>query len=205
MWYPIKTSGFVRWWFPQYTWLGAKKSKPTVYLTFDDGPKPAITTWVLEQLANYQAKATFFCVGANVQKYPEVYQQVIDQGHKVGNHTFNHMNGWKASTSKYIDNVEQCAKVVNSKLFRPPYGRIWGKQAKILLDQGYDIVMWDIIAGDFDPKISGEKCLQNILKYCQDSSIIVLHDSTKAWERLEYVLPRLLDYCAKQGYSFSTL
>ena len=204
MYYPVRTPQWIQRWFPSYCWRIEPNEEKILYLTFDDGPIPTITPWVLEQLAIYNAQATFFCVGANVEKHPEIYRQVIEQGHLVGNHTFNHMNGWKASTKDYIKNVEACQKYVSSRFFRPPYGRLKPKQASLLKKQ-YTIVMWDVIAGDFDPSISSEQCWLNIKNNVSDGSILVLHDSKKAWKHLEYVLPKVLAHYASLGFTFARL
>jgi len=188
---------------PSYTWRVPTTEK-TLYLTFDDGPIPVVTPWVLETLRTYAAKATFFCVGDNVQKHPEVFQQVISEGHAVGNHTFNHLNGWKTDTNTYLENVAQCSRVFNSKLFRPPYGRLRPQQLKALKSE-YQIVMWDILSGDFSQKISGDTCLQQVMQYARPGSIVVLHDSLKAERNLRYVLPRVLEGLGGEGFRFEAL
>lgn len=204
MYYPVKTPQWIQRWFPSYYWKLPPQTTKTLYLTFDDGPIPVVTPWVLEQLAIYNAKATFFCVGANVEKHPNIYQQVQSAGHLTGNHTFNHMSGWKNSTQDYLDNVKACQNYVESRWFRPPYGRLKPKQAR-LLKQMYTIVMWDVIAGDFDPAISSEQCWLNIKRNVTDGSILVLHDSQKAWKHLQYVLPKTLEYYANLGFTFATI
>ena len=201
MWYPIKTPKIVKMLFPKLLCSFPETEQPAIYLSFDDGPIPEITPWVLEQLAQYNAKATFFCIGNNVAKNPDIYHQILEAGHSVGNHTFNHLNGWKTDTKTYVENTAACAELVKSRLFRPPYGRLRRKQRQ-LLQSDYQIVLWDVIAGDFDLKLTPEKCLNNILCFSKNGSIIVLHDSKKAWPRLEYVLPRLLKYYAEKGFEF---
>lgn len=204
MYYPVHTPKWIQWIFPNYRWRYPVTTEKVLYLTFDDGPIPVITPWVLDQLAQYDATATFFCVGANVQKHPAIYQQVIDAGHSIGNHTFNHLNGWKCSTKNYLENVAQCQEELQTKLFRPPYGKLkWG-QARQLKKQ-YKIVMWDVIAGDFDPTIDGATCWNNILQHTTNGSIIVLHDSKKAWDRLQYVLPILLEHYTRLGFKFEAV
>lgn len=188
---------------PSYTWRVPTTEK-ILYLTFDDGPIPVVTPWVLETLRTYAAKATFFCVGNNVQKYPEVFQQVISEGHAVGNHTFNHLNGWKTETNTYLENVAQCSQIFNSPLFRPPYGRLKRQQLKAL-KKDFSIVMWDVLSGDFSQKLSAEKCLQHVLKNARPGSIVVLHDSLKAERNLRWVLPRVLERYAGLGYAFEAL
>lgn len=201
--YLVKTPQFIQNLFPNYTWQVPTEEKE-VYLTFDDGPIPEVTPWVLEQLAAYQAKATFFCVGDNVRKHPKVFESVKAQGHTVGNHTFNHLNGWTTDNIPYFHNTRHGASITDSELFRPPYGRLKPKQAQFL-QRHYRIVMWDVLSGDFDPNISNEQCLQNVIRNVGPGSIVVFHDSLKAQEKLEYVLPKTLAYLAEAGYSFESL
>jgi peptidoglycan/xylan/chitin deacetylase (PgdA/CDA1 family) len=201
----VKAHWIIKKLFSNYVW-DIPNNENKVYLTFDDGPTPEITEWTLNQLKEYNAKATFFCIGDNVRKYPEIFQKVINEGHSIGNHTFNHLNGWKTSTSDYIENVklyetEHCKlNTEHCKLFRPPYGKIKPSQSKILRKFGYKIIMWDIIPYDFDYIISKEQCLENILKNVKSGSIIVFHDSKKAFTNLEYILPRTLEFLKKKGY-----
>lgn len=201
--YLVKTPQIIQNLFPNFTWK-IPAQEPVVYLTFDDGPIPRVTPWVLEQLAQFEAKATFFCVGDNIRKYAEVFQQVVDAGHSVGNHTFNHLNGWTTDNIPYFHNVRHCANQVNSVLFRPPYGRLKPKQAQFL-QRHYRIVMWDVLSGDFDPKITEEQCYSNVVGNAEPGSIIVFHDSLKAEETLKQVLPRVLQYFAEKGYRFGQL
>jgi peptidoglycan-N-acetylglucosamine deacetylase len=175
-----------------------------MYLTFDDGPIPEITPWVLETLKKFNAKATFFCVGDNVNKNPTVFQQVLADGHAIGNHTFSHINGWNSDNIPYFHDVRHCAKLVKSTLFRPPYGRLTPKQTQFLT-RHYDIVMWDVLSGDFDQDISKEDCLKNVVSAAKRGSIIVFHDSLKAAERMMYALPRVLEHFAAKGYRFEHL
>lgn len=188
---------------PSYIWRLPTADK-SLYLTFDDGPIPEVTPWVLETLRGYAAKATFFCVGDNVQKHPEVFQQVVSEGHAVGNHTFNHLNGWKTDTGVYLENVAQCGQVLSSNLFRPPYGRLKSQQMKAL-KKDFRIVMWDVLSGDFSPNLSAEQCLQHVLRHARPGSIVVLHDSLKAERNLKYVLPRVLEHFKAAGYRFEAL
>lgn len=191
--------------FSNYVW-DIPNSENKVYLTFDDGPTLEITEWTLNQLKEYNAKATFFCIGDNVRKFPKIFQKVINEGHSIGNHTFNHLNGWETSTSDYIENVKlyeiehNKLNTEHCKLFRPPYGKIKPSQSKILRKLGYKIMMWDIISYDFDAKISKEQCLENVLKNVKTGSIIAFHDSKKAFTNLEYALPRTLDFLKKKGF-----
>lgn len=205
MYYPVRIPMWFQKLFPNYQWrVETDKAKKKLYLTFDDGPIPEVTPWVLEQLRVYNAKATFFCVGGNVKKYPTIYQKIISAGHRVGNHTFNHLNGWSTSQKIYLENVAACKEQVDSILFRPPYGRLKMGQAKALQSK-YQIVLWDVLAGDFDPTISGEKCWKNVQKNASSGSIVVLHDSKKSLERLSYLLPKLLQYYHKEGFTFEVI
>ncbi|MEZ5059451.1 MAG: polysaccharide deacetylase family protein [Saprospiraceae bacterium] len=201
--YLVKTPQFIQSLFPNFSWKVPGDSK-TIYLTFDDGPIPHVTPWVLEQLAAYDAKATFFCVGDNIRKHPEVFNQVIEEGHAVGNHTYNHLNGWGTDNIHYFHNVRRCASLVKSDLFRPPYGRLLPSQAQFL-QRHYQVVMWDILSGDFDPKISPEQCLSNVINHAKEGSIVVLHDSIKAQEKLEFVLPKILEHFSAKGFKFEAL
>lgn len=198
--YLIKTPRFVQRLFPHLTWK-IKTEKKEIFLTFDDGPIPEVTPWVLELLSSYNAKGTFFCVGDNVTKHPHLYKDIINQGHSVGNHTFNHLNGWRSDYESYSGNVKRCANLVKSNLFRPPYGRLRPRLTAYLLKY-YKIVMWDVLSGDFDLKLAPEKCFKNIISHTRKGSIIVLHDSIKAERNLRYVLPRLLEYYHQKGFSF---
>lgn len=203
----VKTNRFFKTVFPNYIWEIPNHEKK-VYLTFDDGPIPEITEWTLAQLKKHNAKATFFCIGDNIQKYPEVFQKVIEHGHAIGNHTFNHLKGWETSLEDYIENTKKCSETMtspqlnteNQQLFRPPYGKIKPSQARSLRKLGYKIIMWDIISMDFDQNISPEKCLDNVLKNIESGSIIVFHDSVKAWKNLEYVLPKTLAFLNEKEF-----
>ncbi len=201
-----QSPSLLRWFYSDFVWK-IPTNEPVIYLTFDDGPIPEITDWVLEQLKMYEAKATFFCIGDNVVKNPEVMQRVVAAGHGVGNHTHNHLNGWKTTDDHfYYDNVQQCQQVmpVPTNLFRPPYGRIKLRQAKPLLPN-YKIVMWDVLTGDFERYLSPEHCLKKTLKYTKAGSIVVMHDSVKAWQNMSYVLPRMLAYFSERGFRFEAL
>jgi len=201
--YLVKTPKVIQGLFPNFTWKIPVNEK-ILFLTFDDGPIPEVTPWVLKQLKAYHAKATFFCVGDNVAKHREVLQQVIDEGHSIGNHTFNHMNGWNTDNIPYFHNIRHCAHLVKSNLFRPPYGKIRPRQAQFL-QRHYRIVMWDVLSGDFDPRISIDQCYNNVIQNASEGSIVVFHDSLKAIDKLRNVLPRVLKHYSDLGYSFEVL
>jgi peptidoglycan/xylan/chitin deacetylase (PgdA/CDA1 family) len=201
----IKTNRFIKYIFSNYVWNIPNVEKK-VYLTFDDGPTPEITEWVLEQLKTYNAKATFFCIGNNIVKHPEIFKRLLREDHAIGNHTQNHVKGWKTENNTYFEEVEKCDEVISkqtnidSKLFRPPYGKIKPSQSNYLRKLGYKIIMWDVLSADFDTTISKEKCLENVLKNVESGSIIVFHDSIKAFQNLEYTFPKTLEFLSKNGY-----
>ena len=180
-----------------------------VYLTFDDGPHPTITPWVLNELKQYGAKATFFCIGQNVVKFGNVYEQVLADGHGVGNHTFHHLNGWKTNSNTYVANVVKAAEVVPSTLFRPPYGKIKMAQARQLRHaingEPMKVIMWDVLSADFDGTISPAKCTENVLENVQPGSIVVFHDSEKAFPNLRLTLPEVLSSLKENGYRFEKI
>ncbi|HRB62272.1 MAG TPA: polysaccharide deacetylase family protein [Niabella sp.] len=202
--YLVKTPFWLKRIYHNYHWDFTKKDKK-LYLTFDDGPHPKVTTFVLEQLKRFDAKATFFCVGENVSLFPETFKQITDQGHAIGNHTYNHLNGWKTDTEVYLHNINKASTFISSSLFRPPYGRIRKEQGKALMSKGYQIIMWDVLSADFDQKLSPEKCLQNVIKNAVSGSIIVFHDSEKAFKNLYFALPKVLDYFSQKGFSFDAV
>ena len=178
-----------------------------IYLSFDDGPHPIATPFVLDELKKYNATATFFCIGKNVALYPEIYKRIIAEGHSVGNHTLNHLNGWKTKNETYIKNIQAASKHINSILFRPPYGKITFQQLKILshLQQPFKVIMWSVLSGDFDTKISNIKCLNNVIKNTGLGSIIVFHDSEKAFDKLSYSLPKILIYYKAKHFEFKKI
>ena len=200
-----KTNYLIKKIFPNYLW-DIPNNENKVYLTFDDGPTPEITIWTLEQLKKHNAKATFFCIGKNIEKNPEIFKKVTEQGHTIGNHTFNHLKGWKTSTKDYVDNSKLCQSFIShlpspiSLLFRPPYGKIKPSQSKVLRKLGYKIVMWDVLSEDYNRNISPEKCVENVLKNVQSGSIILFHDSVKAFPNLEYALPKTLEFLKEKGF-----
>jgi peptidoglycan-N-acetylglucosamine deacetylase len=201
--YFVKTPWLVKRFFSSYIW-SLPADDNAVYLTFDDGPHPEITPWVLAQLNEHDAQATFFCVGNNVQQYPEVYKKIVTAGHAVGNHTYHHLNGWKNDDKKYLADISKAAELIDSNFFRPPYGRIKNSQA-VKLSQALQreescIVMWDVLSADFDTSISPEQCLYNVLENVSAGSIIVFHDSEKAFNSLKYALPGTLKYLKQEGF-----
>ncbi len=201
----VKTHRTIKKIFSNYVW-DIPNTENNVYLTFDDGPTPEITQWTLNHLKNYNAKATFFCIGDNIRKHPEVFKELLKDGHSIGNHTFNHLNGWKTNTKEYIENTklfeEEYSKLTHEKctLFRPPYGKIKPSQSKILRKMNYKIILWDVLSVDFDAAITPEQCLENVLQNISAGSIIVFHDSVKAYSNLEYVLPRTLEFLKQKGF-----
>ncbi|MGY3055387.1 peptidoglycan/xylan/chitin deacetylase (PgdA/CDA1 family) [Pedobacter sp. UYEF25] len=234
--YLVKSPLFLKLYYPKLLWNKSRNEK-TIFLTFDDGPIPIVTPFVLKTLAAYQAKATFFCIGDNIQKNPKEFSEVFKSGHSIGNHTFNHLNGWKTDDETYLANVLRAQKLTQTNLFRPPYGRIAKSQIERLMVEGWKVegetaqsevgsrksevgdqshpftlnlpalnpIMWDVLSGDFDTNLSPEKCYQNVIKNTENGSIVVFHDSLKAFDRLQYALPRVLQYFTQKGYGFSSL
>ena len=206
--YFIKTPWWLKKIYSSYLWSVDTKEK-NVYLTFDDGPHAVATPFVLDQLKHYNAKATFFCIGKNVLAEPQIYRRILDEGHAVGNHTHHHLNGWKTENELYLADVNEAGKYIDSILFRPPYGRITSFQAKninvALKKNNVKIIMWDVISGDFDESLTGEQCLQNVILNATNGSIIVMHDSQKAFARLEFFLPLMLSFFYEKGYQLKTL
>ncbi|MBA9072945.1 peptidoglycan/xylan/chitin deacetylase (PgdA/CDA1 family) [Flavobacterium gossypii] len=209
----VKTNRLIKWLFPKYTW-DIPNNANKIYLTFDDGPTPEITEWVLKLLKEQDIKATFFCIGNNIEKYPDIFQKVLQDGHAIGNHTYNHLKGWKTAKEDYIENTKSCERIIKeqtkdsdrrSKLFRPPYGKIKFSQAKILRQLGYKIVMWDVISVDYDKNISPKKCLKNVTKNTTSGSVIVFHDSIKAFENLKFALPEAIRYLKNKGFVFDRI
>ncbi len=206
--YWVKTPRWLKRFYPaDMVWDMPHGDAPTVYLTFDDGPHPTITPWVVETLRKYGASATFFCVGNNVARYLDTYQLLLSNGHTTGNHTYNHLNGWKTNNDHYVKNIGQAAHHINSRLFRPPYGRIRLSQLRKLkkTNSRWTVYMWDILSGDFDKNLTPEQCLENVLTHLAPGSIVVFHDSEKAAERMQYALPRVLKYCSKNQWQVKAL
>jgi len=231
--YLVKSPLLLKWYYPSLLWNKSRKEK-VIYLTFDDGPIPNVTDFVLKTLKAFNAKATFFCIGDNISKYPEVFERVKNDGHAIGNHTFNHLKGWITDDETYVNNFLKCQELTQTNLFRPPYGRIKKSQIRKLVtsyqlsvnDNRFytqdrqqitdnrqhntdmtelQIVMWDTLSGDFDINLDPEQCCKNVIKHTRNGSIIVFHDSLKAFDRLEYALPRVLKYFADKGFVFSSL
>lgn len=206
----IKTNRITKILFSNYIWEIPNKSKK-VYLTFDDGPIPVVTEWVLDTLKKENIKATFFCIGDNIKKHPEIFKRIINEGHSIGNHTFNHLKGWETNTNVYLENFNLCEDEIlkklgkNTNLFRPPYGKIKFSQSNLIRKKGYKIIMWDIISFDFDANTSPEKCFSNVNENVASGSIIVFHDSLKAEKNLRYALPKTIEAIKKKGYIFDVI
>lgn len=191
---------FVRNIFPEALWR-MNPTERAVYLTFDDGPIPVITPWVVDLLGQYNIKATFFMVGDNIRKHPQEFMQVIEAGHKVGNHTFNHLKGLFTDTREYIENVEKADALIHSKLFRPPHGLL-RRSLYQTLSERYQFVMWDLVTRDYNSRLQGEDVLAIVKRYVRNGSIITFHDSLRSEKNLKYALPRSIDWLLEQGYSF---
>ncbi|GAA4289743.1 polysaccharide deacetylase family protein [Aestuariibaculum suncheonense] len=200
--------------FPNYVWDITTTDK-VIYLTFDDGPTPEITNWTLQTLRKHNAKATFFCIGNNIEKHPEIFQNILKEGHTIGNHTHNHLRGWKTSLQDYLENIKQAQTTIEEhklegipltiNLFRPPYGKLKPKQGKQLLSLGYKIIMWDIISFDWDKDIPEDVCLENVISKTKSGSIVVFHDSLKAAKNMQYALPKVLKHFTEKGYRFEAI
>ena len=191
--------------FPNTVWRIEDPVRKTVYLTFDDGPIPEVTPWVLDLLDKYAIKATFFCVGDNVRKHPGVYRRVIEKGHRVGNHTFHHLQGWQHTPTKFLENADRAKELIDSPLFRPPHGHMRMNQCKKLQDAGYRIIMWDVVTRDYSRFMSPEQVLENVKRYTRNGSVMVFHDSLKAEKNLRYALPRAIEWLLEEGYSFERI
>ena len=206
MLYLKKTPWILKTLYPERVW-NIKTGEKILYLTFDDGPHPEATLLVLEELKKYNAKATFFCVGKNVKENFPVYTRMISEGHKPGNHTFHHLNGWKTNDKIFLEDIAEAAKIIDSNLFRPPYGRITKFQSRAISGGKLHLktIMWDVLSGDFDPSVTGENCYLNVINNAERGSIIVFHDSAKALPTLKYALPRILEYYSGKEYQFKIL
>ena len=190
----------LRWLYPRALWRMDKNVK-AVYLTFDDGPIPGITPWVLDLLDKYQIKATFFLVGDNVRKHPEEFKMILERGHRVGNHTFNHIQGFKYLSYNYLANTNKADELIKSNLFRPPHGWMRWEQYMVLKNW-YTIVMWDLVTRDYSKRLNGPQVLEKVKKYVRNGSIITFHDSIKSEKNLKYALPRAIEWLQEQGYEF---
>jgi peptidoglycan/xylan/chitin deacetylase (PgdA/CDA1 family) len=190
--------------YPSFIWQMPSNEK-ALYLTFDDGPHPTITPVVLDLLADFNAKATFFCIGDRVKRYPDIMKRIVAEGHSIGNHTQHHVNGWNSSVSDYAEEVHQAALLIASKLFRPPYGRIKRKQAKLLENEGYKITMWTILSADYDHSLNKEECASRVTSNIDKGNIYLFHDSDKGEERMLYALPILLKQATAKGFLFKRI
>ena len=199
---PVRVPGILRRLFPEILWRMPSSEK--LYLTFDDGPTPVITGKVLDILAQNRAKATFFCIGRNAERHPELVQRILAEGHAIGNHTYSHLKGWYSKNPDYYADIRLCSQFVPSTLYRPAYGMITPAQIRHLQKQ-FKLVLWDVMSYDFDPNTSPEKCLSNVIRYTRPGSVIVFHDSVKASEKVLYALPRVLEEFGKKGYGFEKI
>lgn len=211
--YWIKTPFWLKRFYAGYTWDIPVAGKE-LFLTFDDGPHPVATPFVLDMLKSFGARATFFCIGKNVEAYPEIYRRILDEGHAVGNHTYQHLNGWKTSTDLYMADISKAARVISSSLFRPPYGRITRQQAgqlkQLLLQTGENskknrVIMWDVLSADFDIKLTADTCASHVIRHAVPGSVVVFHDSEKALPRLSGALPKVLKSFSERGFSFEKI
>lgn len=206
MFYFKKTPWLLKKIYPNCIW-NIKTDEKVLYLTFDDGPHPQATPFVLDQLKKFNAKATFFCIGKNVRENFEIYTQIIAEGHTPGNHTYNHLNGWKTKDKKYIEDIIAAAKIIDSNIFRPPYGRITPFQIKTIAGGNLKLktVMWDVLSGDFAPSISAENCYLNVINNSKEGSVIVFHDSQKSLNVVRETLPKVLKFYTEKGFQFKSL
>ena len=209
--YLVKTPNLIPMLYRNQVWSFSSKKK-NIYLTFDDGPTSEITEWVIDTLGQHMAKATFFCIGQNIEQHPDIFKRLIHEGHAIGNHTYDHLNGWKSSNNDYLNSILKTEKIINkllvskqSKLFRPPYGKIKRTQAKKLIENTYDIIMWSVLSADFDNSIDEVECLNNVIKNTENGNIIVFHDSAKSFDKLKFVLPKVLEHFSNIGYCFKTI
>lgn len=211
---PVKTPLVAKKMFPNYVWDIPTNDK-VLYLTFDDGPTPEITNWTLNTLKEYNAKATFFCIGNNIEKHPEIFQNILNEGHAIGNHTNNHIKGWKTKAKDYLENTLEAENIITNQIqdsefrvqnfFRPPYGQITPKQGNKLLELNYKIIMWDVLSFDWDKDVSKETCLKNVTSNATNGSIVVFHDSIKASKNMQYALPKVMAYYNEKGFVFKSL
>ena len=192
----LKPPKFIRWLMPDLIW--EMKDRSAVYLTFDDGPTPGITEWILSTLDKYDAKATFFVLGKNAEMYPDLYRRIVEAGRRIGNHTYSHQKGWGMSLERYIEDVDFANDLLHTELFRPPYARITPAQARALAKR-YKLVMWDVLSRDYNRALSPRTCLRNVTRYLEGGSIVVFHDSEKSFRNMSYALPRTLQVVRDMG------
>jgi len=201
---PARIPLWIKWMYPSFTWQMPSTEK-ALYLTFDDGPHPTITPVVLNLLADFNAKATFFCIGDRAKRYPDIMKRIVAEGHSIGNHTQHHVNGWKSSVSVYTEEIHQASRLIASKLFRPPYGRIKRKQAKVLENEGYKIIMWTILSADYDHSLNKEECASRVTSHIDKGNIYLFHDSDKGGVRMLHALPILLKLATAKGFLFKRI
>jgi peptidoglycan/xylan/chitin deacetylase (PgdA/CDA1 family) len=206
MFYFVKTPWLLKKWYSGCIW-NFPTDKKIIFLTFDDGPHILSTPFILDELKKYQAKGTFFCIGKNVSEQPQLYRRILEEGHRVGNHTQDHLNGWKTADKKYFQNIQRATSFIDSDLFRPPYGRITRFQVENLTSNplNFRIIMWDVLSADFDKKIALNKCSENVIRYARPGSIVVFHDSQKAFDKMTFALPKVLQHFSEEGYIFESI
>ena len=196
---PARIPRMITWFFPSRVWRIPTTQKK-LFISFDDGPHPTITPMVLDMLAAYGAKASFFCIGDRVKRYPEIYQRILEEGHAVGNHSFHHLNGWKTNDADYLTNITEAALCIDSRLFRPPYGRIKGSQARAIVAKGFKTIMWTVLSGDYDAKLNPAQCANRVLKNIEPGFIFLFHDAEKAEKNMLFALEKLLEASKLQGF-----
>jgi peptidoglycan/xylan/chitin deacetylase (PgdA/CDA1 family) len=196
---PALIPRMVTWLFPNRVWQIPTAQKE-IFLSFDDGPHPRITPMVLDMLATHGAKASFFCIGDRVKRFPGIYQRIVDEGHAIGNHTFHHLNGWKTNDADYLTNITEAALCIDSRLFRPPYGRIKGSQARAIVAKGFKTIMWTVLSGDYDAKLNPAQCANRVLKNIEPGFIFLFHDAEKAEKNMLFALEKLLEASKLQGF-----
>jgi peptidoglycan/xylan/chitin deacetylase (PgdA/CDA1 family) len=196
---PALIPRMVTWLFPNRVWQIPTAQKE-IFLSFDDGPHPRITPMVLDMLASHGAKASFFCIGDRVKRFPGIYQRIVDEGHAIGNHTFHHLNGWKTNDADYLTNITEAALCIDSRLFRPPYGRIKGSQARAIVAKGFKTIMWTVLSGDYDAKLNPAHCANRVLKNIEPGFIFLFHDAEKAEKNMLFALEKLLEASKLQGF-----
>ncbi|MEY4739211.1 MAG: hypothetical protein RLZZ05_595 [Bacteroidota bacterium] len=196
---PALIPRMVTWLFPNRVWQIPTAQKE-IFLSFDDGPHPRITPMVLDMLASHGAKASFFCIGDRVKRFPGIYQRIVDEGHAIGNHTFHHLNGWKTNDADYLTNITEAALCIDSRLFRPPYGRIKGSQARAIVAKGFKTIMWTVLSGDYDAKLNPAQCANRVLENIEPGFIFLFHDAEKAEKNMLFALEKLLEASKLQGF-----